>query len=57
MLDMPNTNPPTTTLEALEVKRAIAQASKIPFGLFFGAVCEQGELGNAEEIRHAEELW
>ncbi len=56
VLDMPNTNPPTTTVAALEEKRVRAQAaSKVAFGLFFGATTgEDGKLANADEIRQAE---
>lgn len=52
VLEMPNTNPPTITVEALEAKRAVAQAkSKVNFGLFFGATKD-----NMEEIRKAENI-
>jgi dihydroorotase len=52
VLDMPNTNPATITVEALEAKRAIAQAkSKVAFGLFFGATRD-----NLEEIRKAQNI-
>ena len=38
VLDMPNTQPPTTTIERLEQKRALAaRKSLCNFGLFFGA--------------------
>jgi len=47
VFDMPNTNPPTNTLKALEEKRALAQAkSLVNFGLFFG--------GNVEEVKKAQ---
>ena len=37
--DMPNTNPPTTTLEALAEKRAMAAAdSRVNFGFWAGAL-------------------
>lgn len=52
VLDMPNTNPPTTTVEALEAKRAVAKVkSKVGFGLFFGATRD-----NLDEIRKAENI-
>lgn len=38
VFDMPNTNPPTTTLKALEEKRAIIKdKALVNYGLFFGA--------------------
>lgn len=47
VFDMPNTSPPTTTLERLEEKRALARAKSLcNFGLFFGA-----GLDNLEEIK------
>lgn len=52
VLDMPNTNPATVTVEALEAKRAIAKAkSKVGFGLFFGATRD-----NLDEIRKAQNI-
>lgn len=52
VLDMPNTNPATITVEALEAKRAVAKAkSKVAFGLFFGATRD-----NLDEIRKAENI-
>ncbi|MFA4814975.1 MAG: dihydroorotase [Candidatus Gracilibacteria bacterium] len=52
VLDMPNTNPATITVEALEAKRTIAKTkSKVHFGLFFGATRD-----NLEEIRKAENI-
>lgn len=49
VFDMPNTNPQTTTLEALEDKRALARAkSHVNFGLFFG-----GTGRNLEEVKKA----
>src|SRR3989344_7653626 len=52
VLDMPNTMPATTTVEALEAKRTIALAkSKVQFGLFFGATRD-----NLEEIRRAKNI-
>ena len=37
ILDMPNSIPPTTTLEALEEKRKLAAKSVVNYGLIFGA--------------------
>ena len=52
VLDMPNTNPSTITVEALEAKRAVASAkSLVNFGLFFGATRD-----NLDEIRRAENI-
>lgn len=52
VLDMPNTNPATITVEALESKRALARAkSVVNFGLFFGATRE-----NLDEMRRAENI-
>ncbi len=52
VLDMPNTNPATITVEALEAKRAVAKAkSLVNFGLFFGATKD-----NLDEIRRAENI-
>lgn len=50
VFDMPNTNPHTTTLEALEQKRALAGAkSLVNYGLFFG-----GTGKNIEEVKKAQ---
>jgi len=50
VFDMPNTNPQTTTLDALEEKRALAKAkSLVNFGLFFG-----GTGRNLEEVKRAQ---
>ncbi|MBS3097052.1 amidohydrolase family protein [Candidatus Woesearchaeota archaeon] len=38
ILDMPNTLPPTTTIEALEQKRRLAAKSIVNYGLIFGAI-------------------
>ncbi len=52
VLDMPNTNPATITVEALEAKHAIARAkSQTHYGLFFGATRD-----NLEEFRRAENI-
>src|SRR3989338_9367937 len=37
VLDMPNTLPPTTTIDALEEKRKLAAKSVVNYGLIFGA--------------------
>ncbi len=50
VLDMPNTDPPTTSLEALEAKRAlVAPAARVNYGFFFGATAH-----NAAEAARAE---
>lgn len=47
VLDMPNTKPATTTIEALEKKRKIAaRNSLVNFGFYFGATAN-----NSEEIK------
>ena len=52
VLDMPNTNPATITVEALEAKRATANAkSAVHFGLFFGATRD-----NLDEMRRAQNI-
>ena len=40
ILDMPNTLPPTTTIEALEQKRRLAAKSIVNYGLIFGATMD-----------------
>ncbi len=40
ILDMPNTIPPTTTLEALEEKRKLAMKSIVNYGFNFGAAAD-----------------
>ncbi len=40
VLDMPNTNPPTTTLKLLKEKRKLAEKSVVDFGFHFGASTE-----------------
>lgn len=50
VFDMPNTDPHTTTLEALEQKRVLArEKSHVNFGLFFG-----GTGNNIEEVKKAD---
>lgn len=52
VLDMPNTNPPTLTLEALEQKRKIAAAkSLVNYGFFFGLAYD-----NFQEIEKAKNI-
>lgn len=52
VLDMPNTNPPSLTVAALEAKRSLAKSkSLVNFGLFFGA-----SKNNLEEIRAAQNI-
>lgn len=49
VIDMPNTNPPTLTCEALEEKRKIAASkSLVNFGFFFGLAYD-----NFDEIKRA----
>ena len=48
ILDMPNTNPATTTLEALEKKRELAKKSVVNYGLHFGASQD-----NTDQIKKA----
>lgn len=52
VIDMPNTKPPTTTLSALEQKRAIAAAtSHVNYGFYMGFTGE-----NLDEIRRAKNI-
>ena len=48
ILDMPNTTPPTTTIQNLKEKRKLAQKSIINYGFNFGAA-----IGNLPEIKKA----
>jgi len=48
-LDMPNTEPPTTTVSALEDKRRLAKKSIVNYGFHFGSTGD-----NIEEIKKAE---
>src|SRR3989338_3921074 len=51
VLDMPNTLPPTTTLEALEEKRKLAKKSIVNYGLIFGATADNiSDIKNAKNI-------
>lgn len=52
VLDMPNTNPPTLTIQALEEKRKLAAAkSLVNFGFFFGLAYD-----NFQEIENAKNV-
>lgn len=51
VLDMPNTLPPTTTVELLEEKRELAKKSIVNYGFHFGAAMD-----NVEEIRKAKNI-
>jgi len=51
ILDMPNTLPTTTTLEALEEKRRLAKKSIVNFGLIFGAAAD-----NLSDIKKAKNI-
>ena len=51
VLDMPNTIPPTVTLDALKQKRKLAAKSIVNYGLHFGAANS-----NLEEIKKAENI-
>lgn len=52
-MDMPNTNPPTTTIEAWEDKMARgAETSWVNYAFFFG-----GTNDNADEVRRAEQQY
>ncbi len=51
VLDMPNNNPPITTIKALEEKRKLAAKSVVNFGLFMGATED-----NADEIKEAKNI-
>ncbi|MBN2013829.1 MAG: dihydroorotase family protein [Candidatus Altiarchaeota archaeon] len=51
VLDMPNTQPPTTTIQTLSDKRAIAKPkAKVDYGFHFGA-----SLDNLDELRRLED--
>lgn len=51
VLDMPNTIPPTTTVEALEDKRILAKKSIVNYGFHFGATVD-----NILEIKKARNI-
>ena len=51
ILDMPNTNPPTVTLENLKQKRELAKKSIVNYGFHFGATQDNiGEIKKARKI-------
>ena len=51
ILDMPNTLPPTTTIQALEEKRKLAAKSIVNYGFHFGA-----SIGNIADIKKAKNI-
>ena len=51
IFDMPNTIPPTTTLEALGQKRKLAAKSIVNYGLIFGAAAD-----NIDDIKKAKNV-
>src|SRR3989339_2127999 len=51
ILDMPNTIPPTTTLQALEEKRKLAKKSVVNYGFNFGAT-----LNNLTDIKKVKNI-
>jgi|TARA_Y100000310_G_scaffold112098_1_gene110529 dihydroorotase len=51
VLDMPNTNPPTTNLQRLEEKRKLAKKSIVNFGFHFGST-----LNNISEIKNVKNI-
>ena len=51
ILDMPNTLPPTTTLQALEEKRKLAAKSIVNYGFNFGATSD-----NSADIKKAKNI-
>jgi len=51
ILDMPNTIPPTTTIEALEEKRKLAAKSIVNYGFHFGAASD-----NIADIKKAKNI-
>ncbi len=51
VLDMPNTVPPTITVELLEHKRELAKKSLVNFGFHFGAAAD-----NIDEIKKAKNV-
>ena len=51
ILDMPNTIPPTTTLQALEEKRKLAKKSIVNYGFNFGAT-----ESNIYDMKHAKNI-
>ena len=51
ILDMPNTIPPTTTIQALEEKRALAKKSIVNYGFNFGATID-----NLSDVKKAKNI-
>ena len=51
VFDMPNTLPPTATIDALEEKRKLASKSVVNYGLIFGATVD-----NLSDIRKAKNI-
>jgi len=51
IFDMPNTLPPTTTIDALEQKRRLAAKSIVNYGLIFGATMD-----NIPDIKKAKNI-
>ena len=51
ILDMPNTNPPTTTIKLLNEKRKLAKKSIVNYGFHFGSTN-----GNLKEIKKAKNI-
>ena len=49
---MPNTNPPTVTVESLDEKRKLAKKSLVNYGFHFGGSNDN----NVEEIKKAENV-
>jgi dihydroorotase len=50
-IDMPNTNPSTTTLDALVQKRELARKSIVNYGFYFGATPDNmAEINNAQNV-------
>lgn len=50
IIDMPNTIPPTTTIEALEEKRRLAAKSIVNYGFNFGAADNISDIKKAKNI-------
>lgn len=51
VIDMPNTNPSTTTIEALEQKRHLAKKSIVNYGFYFGATSDNiSEINKARNV-------
>ncbi|MBI2134411.1 dihydroorotase family protein [Candidatus Woesearchaeota archaeon] len=51
ILDMPNTNPPTTDLQRLEEKRQLAKKSVVNYGFHFGSTDDNiADIGKAKNV-------